>query len=655
MGAHAHGRRFGGAGIVLKLDMHHIGRRTRPFLIRGALAAILAGGSFSGTILGATAKTRTGSGDAAPSSVVVAHSGNGVRMRTAAGGDVLDIFPDGTAVELRSGVDGTVVDSSGVRWWPVVVYGENGWIAGDFLDDGSGSNDSSSSADSSDSTDSSSGAFTKDDRVQVRTDDGGGLAMRDEPSTSGKRIAALGDGDIVTVVSGPVTDSDGGAWYKINDGDTDAYVSASFLVAASGDAAASTTLASSSGFAEGDRVAVASDDGTGLVMRDEPSTSGKRLGALGDGDVVTVVSGPVSDDDGGAWYKINDGDTDAYVAATYLVAATDAPSSSSSASSSSAFASGDTVAVASDDGTGLAMREEPSTSGKRIGALGDGDVVTIVSGPVTDSDGGSWYKINDGDTDAYVSAAYLVASSSASATKPSASSSNESASFAAGDFVTAVSGSGGVNLRGKTGTSGTVRGTLTESEVGTVEDGPTYDTAGNAWYQVTVGNITGYAREDFLAATSGPATEASEAAKAAAPTYQFIYPIASFTLTQPYGCTGLSLEPWNATLGCYFHNGVDLAANAYTPIMATAAGVVTAAGWCDCGLGFYVTIDHGNGFSSTYGHMAEQPWVSVGQTVAQGDVIGPVGSTGASTGPHTHFMILLNGQTVDPLQYLPAS
>ena len=62
-------------------------------------------------------------------------------------------------------------------------------------------------------------------------------------------------------------------------------------------------------------------------MRDQPATSGKRIAALGDGDVVTVVSGPVTDDAGGAWYKINDGDTEAWVFADFLIAA---PSSSSS-------------------------------------------------------------------------------------------------------------------------------------------------------------------------------------------------------------------------------------------------------------------------------------------------------------------------------------
>src|SRR6478609_6730820 len=86
--------RAGGAGL-LKLDRHHLGRRTGPLLVRGALAAMLAAGSLSAVVSGVTAKTLTGSAEPATTSLVVAHSGNGVRMRTAAKGDVLDVFPDG--------------------------------------------------------------------------------------------------------------------------------------------------------------------------------------------------------------------------------------------------------------------------------------------------------------------------------------------------------------------------------------------------------------------------------------------------------------------------------------------------------------------------------------------------------------------------------
>ena len=86
--------------------------------------------------------------------------------------------------------------------------------------------------------------------------------------------------------------------------------------------------------------------------------------------------------------------------------------------------------------------------------------------------------------------------------------------------------------------------------------------------------------------------------------------------------------------------------------MASAAGTVTAAGWCDCGLGYYVTIDHGNGYKTTYGHLADQPYVTVGQTVSQGETIGPLGSTGLSTGPHVHFVIEQNGVDIDPLSVL---
>jgi murein DD-endopeptidase MepM/ murein hydrolase activator NlpD len=135
-------------------------------------------------------------------------------------------------------------------------------------------------------------------------------------------------------------------------------------------------------------------------------------------------------------------------------------------------------------------------------------------------------------------------------------------------------------------------------------------------------------------------------------TGSFMYPVGDFVFTQGYGCSPYWFEPWEPAIGCNFHNGIDLAAPWYTPLAAADGGIVEYAGWCDCGLGYYVKIDHGNGFKTVYGHMAEQPWVATGQAVRQGEVIGPMGSTGNSTGPHVHFIVEVNGITDDPLNYL---
>ena len=69
------------------------------------------------------------------------------------------------------------------------------------------------------------------------------------------------------------------------------------------------------------------------------------------------------------------------------------------------------------------------------------------------------------------------------------------------------------------------------------------------------------------------------------------------------------------------------------------------------GYGYYVTINHGDGFSSLYGHMTHYT-VSSGDYVNQGDLIGYVGSTGYSTGPHLHFTMFYNGSTVNPMDYV---
>lgn len=99
-----------------------------------------------------------------------------------------------------------------------------------------------------------------------------------------------------------------------------------------------------------------------------------------------------------------------------------------------------------------------------------------------------------------------------------------------------------------------------------------------------------------------------------------------------------------------FHKGVDLAVG-HTPIYATRAGVVVIAQWNDSA-GYYVTIDHGDGFRSTYMHMCKKPYVTPGEFVAAGQEIGCVGTTGTSTGMHLHFGISYNGEYVNPMDYI---
>ena len=98
------------------------------------------------------------------------------------------------------------------------------------------------------------------------------------------------------------------------------------------------------------------------------------------------------------------------------------------------------------------------------------------------------------------------------------------------------------------------------------------------------------------------------------------------------------------------HTGVDLAGNQGDPIYAIASGTVTAAGYSDA-YGYNVTIAHGNGYGSMYAHMTHYT-VSVGQSVSQGQIIGYVGATGWSTGPHLHFEIYVNGAPANPMKYI---
>jgi murein DD-endopeptidase MepM/ murein hydrolase activator NlpD len=100
------------------------------------------------------------------------------------------------------------------------------------------------------------------------------------------------------------------------------------------------------------------------------------------------------------------------------------------------------------------------------------------------------------------------------------------------------------------------------------------------------------------------------------------------------------------------HTGIDFRGTYGEPAHATAAGTVTSAGWSG-GYGQMVEIDHGNGLATRYGHLSEID-VKVGQSIRIGQVVGRIGSTGRSTGPHLHYETRVDGEAVDPQKFLKA-
>ncbi|HHX28204.1 MAG: murein hydrolase activator EnvC family protein [Bacillota bacterium] len=125
-----------------------------------------------------------------------------------------------------------------------------------------------------------------------------------------------------------------------------------------------------------------------------------------------------------------------------------------------------------------------------------------------------------------------------------------------------------------------------------------------------------------------------------------IWPVTGYWITSYYGMR------YHPVLGYdRFHSGIDYAADYNVPIKAAESGTVLLAG-VNGGYGNCVIIDHGGGISTLYGH-ANKVLVKVGDVVVKGQQIALVGSTGVSNGPHLHFEVRINGQTTNPLDWLP--
>ncbi|MFV9503120.1 MAG: peptidoglycan DD-metalloendopeptidase family protein [Oscillochloridaceae bacterium umkhey_bin13] len=166
------------------------------------------------------------------------------------------------------------------------------------------------------------------------------------------------------------------------------------------------------------------------------------------------------------------------------------------------------------------------------------------------------------------------------------------------------------------------------------------------WVQVALGPEQGWVRADLLALAPEVVAGLPENRTFPAPPPRWVWP-ARGTLSSRFG------PRWGR-----FHNGIDIANRAWTPVVAARTGRVSEAGWCS-GYGYCVKIRHDGGVETHYGHLVARPPVRVGDEVNAGQLIGYMGSTydraggGYSTGVHLHFTVLINGRAVDPLRVLP--
>jgi len=127
-----------------------------------------------------------------------------------------------------------------------------------------------------------------------------------------------------------------------------------------------------------------------------------------------------------------------------------------------------------------------------------------------------------------------------------------------------------------------------------------------------------------------------------------IQPVSNKDLNRIASGFGYRIDPVYKTTK--FHAGLDFSAPQGTPIYATADGTVTTSGSTGNGYGNHVVINHGYGYETLYGHMVRVK-ARNGQQVKRGEIIGWVGSTGKSTGPHCHYEVHKNGEKIDPIYF----
>jgi len=337
--------------------------------------------------------------------------------------------------QLWEGTNGTVVGgprrSGGITWIQIRTEYGTGWVAEQYLSEGS-------------APPPSSALFSRGDDVVVDTD---ALNLRSSPGLSGRVVTILWTGETGTVIDGPVV-KDNYNWYQIDTGDNTGWVVETFI------AKAGSGAPPASGFEPGTQVTVTTD---ALNLRESADTTGRVLAVLHFGDTGTVAGGTVSSD-GYTWVLVDFSGVIGWVATTYIGRGTGAPAYDGN------LRVGSRAEVTSDN---LNVRPSPSLSSSVSGQLFTGDVVEIVDGPVA-ADGYTWFKVESSRWSGWTVDVWL--------------SPQVGSAIGIGSTVRVFDGE--LNLRSGPSTSNEVIGVLPDGAIVEVLDGPE-TSGGYEWYRVT--------------------------------------------------------------------------------------------------------------------------------------------------------------------------
>jgi len=242
-------------------------------------------------------------------------------------------------------------------------------------------------------------------QARVNGTDGDGVRMRTAPSLNAGAITTLGEDWQVSVLAGPISDSSGHNFYKVQWANQQGYALASYLTFAGRSSTSTSSNANSSGgrlLAVGGQVKVSGTGGDGVRMRQQPNAASPVINILPETYLVSVLGGPFNDAAGNTFYRVEWAGQTGYITSTYLTPA----------SSKAVAGTGGWMRITNTDGDPVRFRDAPDTNGSNLGVVYEGEALKILAGPFMDNAGRHWYKLDHSGTVGYVDATYLSRSNS---------------------------------------------------------------------------------------------------------------------------------------------------------------------------------------------------------------------------------------------------